>query len=39
MVEGEAKRVEFLLYGHFIIAHPPITIDPVEKITFLGSCT
>jgi len=39
MVEGTAKRVEFLLYGHFIIAYPTITIDLVEKIIFLGSCT
>jgi len=39
MVEGTPKRVEFLLYGHFIIAYPTITIDLVEKITFLGSCT
>jgi len=39
MVEGTAKRVEFLLYGHFIIAYPTITIDRDEKIIFLGSCT
>jgi len=36
---GTAKRVEFLLYGHLIIAHPTITIYLVEKIIFLGSCT
>jgi len=35
MVEGTAKRVEFLLYGHFIIAYPTITIDLVEKNHFL----
>jgi len=39
MVEGTAKRVQLLLYEHFIIAYPTITIDLVEKITFLGSCT
>jgi len=39
MVEGTAKQVEFFLYGHFIIVYPTITIDVVEKIIFLGSCT
>jgi len=34
MVEGTAKRLEFLLYGHLIIPHPIITIDLVEKIFF-----
>jgi len=39
MVEGTAKLVEFLLYGDTIIAYPTVTIDLVEKIIFLGSCT